>query len=158
MKGPSYRVFFGTLLVSVFLAINITQLFAGFGQAFPQSPLSLLLTMPLIGIAVVLAALPIYRYRRAVENYTDGPRPARPNPFYALRVLLLSRATALAGMVFVGWHLGALLWLTVFSVAPQGPVQLTSLGILSSLVMLAGGLIGQQFCRAPKGGSGDEAA
>lgn len=158
MKAPSYRVFFGTLLVSVFLAINITQLFAGFGQPFPQSPASLLITMPLIGIAVVIATLPIYRYRRAVENYTQGPRPARPNPFYALRALVLSRATALAGIVFVGWHVGALIWLTVFSVAPTTPVLVTSMGILSSLGMLAGGLIGQQFCRAPKGGSGEESA
>ena len=151
-------MFFGTLLVSIFLAINVTQLFAGFGQAFPQSPASLLITMPLIGIAVVIATWPIYRYRKAVESYTQGPRPARPNPFYALRVLVFSRATALAGTVFVGWHVGALVWLTVFSVAPSGPVQVTSLGILSSLAMLAGGLVGQQFCRAPKGGSGEEAA
>lgn len=114
--------------------------------------------MPLIGIAVVIATWPIYRYRKAVESYSQGPRPARPNPFYALRALVLSRATALAGTVFVGWHIGALLWLTVFSVAPSGPVLVTSFGILSSLVMLAGGLIGQQFCRAPKGGSGEETA
>lgn len=158
MKGPSYRVFFGTLLMSVFLAINITQLFAGFGQPFPQSPASLLITMPVIGIAVVIATLPIYRYRKAAESYIEGPRPARPNPFYALRALVLSRATALAGIVFVGWHLGALIWLTVFSVAPSGPVVVTSLGLLSALVMLVGGLIGQQFCRAPKGGSGEETA
>lgn len=151
-------MFFGSLLVTIFLAINVSQLFSGFGQAFPQSPTSLLITMPLIGIAVVIATWPIYRYRKAVESYSQGPRPARPNPFYALRALVLSRATALAGTVFVGWHIGALLWLTVFSVAPSGPVLVTSFGILSSLVMLAGGLIGQQFCRAPKGGSGEETA
>ena len=158
MKQLSYRVFFGTTLVSVFLAVNVVQLFAGFGQSFPQSPLTLLVTMPVIGIAVVLATLPIYRYRKAVEAHTQGPRPERPNPFYALRVLVLSRATALAGTVFAGWHLGALIWLVVFSVAPEGPVLATSLGILSSLVMLAGGLLGQQNCKAPRAGSDEDPA
>jgi hypothetical protein len=158
VKPISYRVFFGTTLGSVFLAINVVQLLAGFGQSFPQSPLSLIITMPLIGIAVVLATLPIYRYRKAVEEYKSGPRPERPNPFYALRALLLSRATALAGTIFVGWHAGALIWLVVFSVAPPTPVMVTSIALVSSIVMLASGLIAQQNCRVPKDGNPEERA
>lgn len=142
----------------VLLSINVVQLFAGFGQSFPQSPITLIITMPLIGIAVVLATLPIVRYRKAVEGHKAGPRPERPNPFYALRALVLSRATALAGTIFVGWHLGALIWLVVFSVAPIGPVTLTSVALVSSVAMLAGGLVGQNNCKAPKDGSGDQPA
>lgn len=150
MKPLSYRVFFGTTLVMVLLSINIVQLFAGFGQSYPQSPLSLIITMPLIGLAVVIATLPIYRYRKAVEQYASGPRPERPSPFYAVRALVLSRATALAGTIFVGWHLGALIWLVVFSVAPIGPVTLTSIALISSILMLVAGLIGQNNCKAPQ--------
>lgn len=157
MKPISYRVFFGTTLGSIFLSINVVQLLAGFGQSFPQSPLSLLITMPLIGLAVVLATLPIYRYRKAVEEYKLGPRPERPNPFYALRALVLSRATALAGTIFVGWHFGALIWLVVFSVAPAGPVSVTSIAVVSSIAMLIGGLVGQNNCKAPRDG-GEETA
>ncbi|HEY7854272.1 MAG TPA: DUF3180 domain-containing protein [Aquiluna sp.] len=155
MKPISYRVFFGTALISVLLSINIVQLFAGFGQSYPQSPITLIVTMPVIGIAVVLATLPIRRYRNAVENYSSGPRPERPDPFYALRALVLSRATALAGTIFVGWHLGALIWLVVFSVAPIGPVTLTSIALLGSIAMLAGGLIGQSNCKAPRDSDGE---
>lgn len=150
MKPISYRVFFGTTLISVLLSINVVQLFSGFGQSYPQSPITLIITMPLIGIVVVLVTLPILRYRKAVENYSSGPRPERPDPFYALRALVLSRATALAGAIFVGWHLGALIWLVVFSVAPVGPVTLTSIALLSSIAMLAGGLMGQSNCKAPR--------
>ena len=157
MKPISYRVFFGTTLGSIFLSINVVQLLAGFGQSFPQSPISLLITMPLIGLAVVLATLPIYRYRKAVEDYKSGPRPERPNPFYALRALVLSRATALAGTIFVGWHFGALIWLVVFSVAPAGPVSVTSIAVVSSIAMLVGGLVGQNNCKAPRDG-GEEIA
>jgi hypothetical protein len=157
VKPISYRVFFGTILVMVMLSINIVQLFAGFGQSYPQSPISLIITMPLIGVAVVLATLPIYRYRKAVEEHTSGPRPERPSPFYAVRALVLSRATALAGAVFTGWHLGALIWLVVFSVAPTSPVIQTSIALLSSIAMLIAGLIGQSNCKAPRDG-GDEPA
>jgi hypothetical protein len=157
VKPISYRVFFGTTLVMVLLSINIVQLFAGFGQSYPQSPISLIITMPLIGVAVVLATYPIYRYRKAVEKHISGPRPERPSPFFAVRALLLSRATALAGAIFLGWHLGALIWLVVFSVAPVSPVIQTSFALVSSVAMLAAGLVGQSNCRAPKDG-GDESA
>ena len=157
MKPISYRVFFGTTLGSVFLSINVVQLLAGFGQSFPQSPLTLIVTMPLIGLAVVIATWPIYRYRKAVEGHTSGPRPERQNPFFALRALVLSRATALAGAMFVGWHVGALIWLVVFSVAPAGPVLITSIAVLSSIAMLVSGLVGQNNCKAPRDG-GEEAA
>ena len=113
--------------------------------------------MPLIGLAVVIATWPIYRYRKAVEGHTSGPRPERPNHFFALRALVLSRATALAGAMFVGWHVGALIWLVVFSVAPAGPVLITSIAVLSSIAMLVSGLVGQNNCKAPRDG-GEEAA
>jgi hypothetical protein len=158
VKQISYRVFYGTMLGTVFMSINIVQLFAGFGQSFPQSPLSLIITMPLIGIAVVLATLPIYRYRKQVEEYSSGPRPARPDSEYAIKALVLSRATALAGNIFVGWHFGALIWLVVFSVAPIGPVTITSIALLSSLSMLVAGLIGQRNCRVPRDRNGEEPA
>ena len=157
MKPISYRVFFGTTLGSVFMSINVVQLLAGFGQSFPQSPLTLIVTMPLIGLAVVIATWPIYRYRKAVEGHSSGPRPERPNPFYALRALVLSRATALAGAMFVGWHFGALIWLVVFSVAPAGPLLITSIAVVSSIAMLVSGLVGQNNCKAPRDG-GEEAA
>lgn len=153
MKPLSYRVYFGTTLVMVLLSINIVQLFAGFGQSYPQSPISLIVTMPLIGVAVIMATLPIYRYRKALESYSSGPRPERPSSLYAVRALVLSRATALAGTIFLGWHLGALIWLVVFSVAPTGPVIQTTFALLGSILMLIAGLIGQNNCKAPRDGS-----
>ena len=61
----------------------------------------------------------------------------------------------MAGTIFVGWHLGALIWLVVFSVAPIGPVTLTSIALLGSVAMLAGGLIGQSNCKAPRDSDGE---
>lgn len=152
---PNLLGFFG---VGFVLSVSAIQLLAGNGMNFPVSPNSLLVTLPLTGIVVYLASWPIYRYRKAVEVFSQGPRPARPYPFYAFRVMVLARATTLAGSLFLGWHVGAGLWLLAFSVAPGALLGPTSFGVLGSAVMLVGGLLGQYNCRAPKSGEGEEPA
>lgn len=158
MKVLGWANLFGFFGVGLVLGISAIQLLAGNGLAFPLSPNSLLVTLPLTGIVVYLASWPIYRYRKAVEGFSAGPRPARPNPFYAFRVMVLSRATALAGSLFLGWHLGAALWLLAFSVAPGALLGPTGFGVLGSGVMLAGGLLGVLNCKTPKNGEGEELA
>jgi len=148
----------GFLGVGLVLSVSAIQLLAGNGLAFPLSPNSLLVTLPLTGIVVYLASWPIYRYRKAAEGFSKGPRPARPNPFYAFRVMVLARATALAGSLFLGWHLGAIAWLLAFSVAPGALIGPTGFGVLGAAVMLAGGIFGQLNCKAPKNGDGEEPA
>lgn len=158
MKLIGWPNLFGFFAIGLVLSVSSIQLLAGNGMAFPLSPNSLLITLPLTGIVVYLASWPIYRYRKAVEEFSQGPRPARPNPFYAVRVMVLARATALAGSLFLGWHVGAGVWLLAFSVAPGALLGPTSFGILGAGVMLAGGLLGQLNCRAPKNGDGEELA
>jgi len=146
--SPSYLVaFFGMGFVA---GLSSSQLASGFGQSFLVSPLTLLIVLPLIGIANFIASFPIYRYRRKSEKRVEGARPNRPNPFYAYRVLVVSRAVALTGALFSGWHLGQLVWLLSFSVAPAGLVNTTLLGVVGSLSMLGGGLISEANCRAPR--------
>ena len=158
MKVIGWPNLFGFFAIGLVLSVSSIQLLAGNGMAFPLSPNSLLVTLPLTGIAVYLASWPIYRYRKAVEGFSQGPRPARPNPFYAFRVMVLARATGLAGSLFLGWHVGAGVWLLAFSVAPGALLGPTIFGLLGAGVMLAGGLLGQLNCRAPKNGDGEELA
>ena len=158
MKVIGWPNLFGFFAIGLVLSVSSIQLLAGNGMAFPLSPNSLLVTLPLTGIAVYLASWPIYRYRKAVEGFSQGPRPARPNPFYAFRVMVLARATGLAGSLFLGWHVGAGVWLLAFSVAPGALLGPTAFGMLGAGVMLAGGLLGQLNCRAPKNGDGEELA
>lgn len=158
MKAIGTGNLFGFSVIGFVLGLSASQLLTALGQPFPLSPNSLLVTMPVIGIGIYLASWPIYRYRKSVEGYETGPRPSRPNPFYAVRVMLFSRATALAGALFFGWHLGAAVWLVLFSVSPASLVGPTLFGVLGALAMLTGGLVGQWNCRTPKGGDGEERA
>lgn len=138
------------LAIGLVAGLSSSQLATGFGYSFLVSPGSLLIVLPLIGIAIYIASYPIYRYRKKAEKFEPGPRPTRPNPFFAFRVLVVARAVALTGSLFAGWHLGQLMWLISFSVAPVGLVVPTLLGLLGSASMLGGGLLAEFNCRAPK--------
>jgi hypothetical protein len=144
----SYLIAF--LGIGFVAGISSSQLVTGIGQSFPLSPLSLLISLPVIALIMVLATLPIYRYRKKSEKYTGGPRPTRPNPFFAYRALVFSRAVSLTGSLFAGWHLGQLIWLFTFSVAPSQLVLPTIFGLIGGFTMLGGGLIGENNCRAPR--------
>ncbi|MFY8027375.1 MAG: DUF3180 domain-containing protein [Aquiluna sp.] len=138
------------LAVGLVAGLSSSQLATSFGYSFLVSPASLLIVLPVIAIGIYVASYPIYRYRKKAEKYESGPRPTRPNPFFAFRVLLVARAVALTGSLFAGWHAGQFLWLISFSVAPAGLVLPTVLGLLGSASMLSGGLLGEYNCRAPR--------
>jgi hypothetical protein len=131
------------LAAGAVLGLTAAQLATGLGYSFPLSPWSMILMLPLIGVAIYLATLPIYRYRKSLEKWESGPRPSRPNPFFAFRALVISRAIALTAALFAGWYLGGLIWLVSFSIAPSGLTTPTVFGAVGSLVMLGGGLGGR---------------
>ncbi len=139
------------LAAGAVLGLSGAQLATGLGYSFPLSPWSMILMLPLIGVAIYLATLPIYRYRKSLEKWESGPRPSRPNPFFAFRALVVSRAIALTAAVGAGWYVGGRVWRVSFSVAPAGLTTPTVFGAVGSLVMLGGGLAGEYNCRAPRG-------
>ncbi|MFM2022985.1 MAG: hypothetical protein RIR89_377 [Actinomycetota bacterium] len=145
---PSQLLMF--LAIGLVAGLSSSQLASSLGYSFLLSPNSMLIVLPVIAVAVYIASYPIFRYRKKAEKYETGPRPNRPNPFYAFRVLLVSRAVALTGSLFAGWHLGQLLWLISFSVAPAALVLPTALGLLGGGSMLGGGLLAEFNCRAPR--------
>lgn len=144
--------------ISTYLLIRFA---VGAGFKVPVSGLNLILTLPIIGAIVLILAIPIIRYRRSLRDLAKAPvgsaspRPKRVDPFYAVRVLLLAKATTIAGSLFAGWHLGA--------VAVQGsqPVIADSIwmnvaGLVGSVLMAIAGLITERICKIPDGGSAEK--
>ena len=143
-------------LAGIVLGLSVSQFASATGSAFLASQPSLILTLALIGITIYLLTLPILRYRIKLEK-NEKKQPKRPNPFYAFRLLVLSRAITLTGSGFIGWHLGQLIWLISFSVSPIGLVAPTLFGVGGSLFMLIGGLLAESNCRLPKDPDGETA-
>ncbi len=135
---------------------SVAQLTSGYGLAFPASDTFLATSLVAIGIAIYGATFPIFRYRRLVEKQiTQAVK--RPDPLLSFRLLVLSRAVMITALGFLGWHIGQLIWLWVFSIAPSGLVSPTILGAAASLLMYLGGLGAEFNCRLPKDPDGDSA-
>lgn len=125
------------------------------GGAIPISPLNIIITLPLIGILLVLMAIPMFRYRKALIARTKDvskPRPMPMNPFYAVRLVLLAKAIAISGAIFAGWHIGVV-WLQLTSpIVPSSTLQ-NVFALLGAIVMTACAIIVERICRITDDGS-----
>ena len=120
------------------------------GSATPISPMTLLVTLPVIGLVVLGLAYPIWNYRRALKTNLSKQgrsRPKRVDPFYAVQVVLLAKATAIAGALFSGWHLGTLIWQLGSPVIAFDSALRTALGLIGSLVMASCGYLAELICK-----------
>lgn len=75
-------------------------------------------------------------------------RPNPVNPFYALRVLVLAKATSVASAVMVGWHFGLIaLQLSTPVIAPN--ISNNILAMIGAALALAVALAVERICKLP---------
>jgi hypothetical protein len=100
-------------------------------------------TLVLLAVVVIGLAIPVRRSTR------EGSRH-RVDPFYATRVVILGKASALAGALLSGAGLGFLLELFVRSGMPSGDAYLRAgLGLAASVTLLVAGLVAEWLCTVP---------
>ncbi len=79
------------------------------GASIPVATNTVLITLPAIAIIELVIALPVFKYRSELQKFaTSGVRPKRLDPFYAMRVVVLAKATSIAGALFLGASIGLL--------------------------------------------------
>ncbi|MRG60142.1 DUF3180 family protein [Agromyces sp. CFH 90414] len=106
-------------------------------------PLSLPITLAGVAAIVLILAWPI---RRAVT----GASKQRVDPFRAMRVAVLAKASSLSGALMVGLGLGIALFLATRAVLPNpGTLWLALATSIGAAVLLAGGLVAEWFCTLP---------
>lgn len=114
---------------------------AGLPKYRPEYPLALSLLF-IAGI-VVAFALPIRRATRAEVR-------TRIDPFHATRVVLLAKASSLAGALLAGASLGLLVELLTRSGGLNTDSLLRTLAVLGgSIAVVAAGLVGEWLCTVP---------
>lgn len=100
-------------------------------------------TLALIGIVVVVLAVPVYRA-------THGPLRRPVDSFYATRVVVLGKASGLAGALLSGLGAGLALELLIHSgTATADTVLRVLVSLGGAVLLLAGGLIAEFLCRVP---------
>ena len=113
------------------------------GRPIIVPPLTLPITLVALAVAVVILAWPI-------RQSTRGKAKRRVNPFVAMRVAVLAKASSLSGSLFLGAALGMVLYILSRSVVSAvTSVWLASGTALGAAILLAGGLLAEYFCTLP---------
>jgi hypothetical protein len=136
------------VLVAV-LSFLAVRLLVGNGMPVPASPSNLLVTLAAIAVILLGLSIPIWRYKTLLAKYSKGPRPKRVDPFYAVRVLLLAKASAITGSGFMGWHLGAIIAQLSLPVGFTAALLQNSFGVVASVALTVAAIVAEQICRLP---------
>ena len=136
-------------LPTTIAAFFVASFMVGRGLQVPVSPINLLITLGAIAAVLLALSIPIWRYRNALKQ-ASSQRPKRVDPFYAVRVLLLAKASSLAGVIFASWHLGVVLFQLSGAVVVQALVLQNAFGFIASVMLVAAALITEQICRLPQ--------
>lgn len=145
-----------TLVVLVVLGAGaglvLQSVLAALGQPKLRPEFTLAITLVLIAAAAVTLAVPV---RRA----TRGNPAHRVDPFYATRVVVLAKASAIGGALLSGAGLGFVIELVLRSGDPGGDAFLRVFSVLGGgIALMAGGLVAEALCTVPKDGGDDPGA
>ena len=149
MKPTKLSLLLLISLPTTIAAFFVASFMVGRGLQVPVSPINLLITLAAISAVLLALSIPIWRYRSALKQKST-PRPKRVDPFYAVRVLLLAKASSLAGVLFAGWHLGVIVFQLSGAVVVQGLVLQNVFGFIASVMLVVAALITEQICRLPQ--------
>jgi hypothetical protein len=113
------------------------------GQPIVVPPITLAVALALLGVIIPVLAWPVRNVTR------DGSSPGYIDPFYATRVLLVSKAGSLTASALTGGAIGVLAFLIGRAVIAWPQVLVTSLTLAGGILMLAGALLAERWCAIP---------
>jgi hypothetical protein len=117
---------------------------AAMGRATFTPAASLPTILILLGVVIVVLAVPIARATR-------GRAARRIDPFRALRVAMLAKASSLVGAAATGFGLGLLSFLLTRPVTPSvGSMGSIIATVVCGVVLVVAGLVAEQLCTIRK--------
>jgi Protein of unknown function (DUF3180) len=137
----------GILLVSAALGLAagflLDQVLTSTGRATFTPAVSLPMMLVLLGAVVVVLAVPI---RRATRGSGSGV-----NPFRAVRVAMLAKASSIVGAAIGGLALGLLLFLVTRPVTPSlGSMATVIATAVCGALLVAAALVAEHLCTIRK--------
>lgn len=153
MTRTSLRFIAVLVFLSAVAAFFLEWVLVRWGEPMVVPPLTLTVTFLVLAVSIPALAWPV----RAVTRPRKGRPPARVDPFYATRVVLLAKATAVASSVFAGAGLGVLG--SVFSrpVVVWTSVWWSGALVVASVAALVGSLVAERWCELPPSSEGSDA-
>lgn len=154
MKPTRILTLVGWAVSAVTAGYLVPSIMVANGGQTPQAPLNLILTLPIIAALLVAFSVPMIRYRRGLAAAAKDSKLQRPkpiNPFFAVRLLVLSKAIAIAGSIFSGWYLGVV-WLQLTAPVITDAVLANILALIGALLMAVCSVVVERMCRINDGG------
>jgi len=145
VKRTGAGVLAATCAIGVAAGFLVDQVLTATGRPTFVPGVTLPILLVLLGAFVIVLARPI---RRATRG-TAGARPV--DPFRALRIAMLAKASSIVGSAFAGFGAGLALFLVTRPVTPSvgswGAVIAT---IVCGALLVAAGLVAEHLCTLRK--------
>jgi hypothetical protein len=129
-------------VVGVAVGIAVQAALAQSGQPGVRPPLTLAIGLSLIGLVDIILAWPI---RKAAK----GTAKARIDPFYATRVVVLAKASSIAGALLAGAAAGFAVYLLSRTVPAVGSIGFFISMFTGAIVLMVCGLVAEHMCTLP---------
>ena len=156
MKPISPLIITAWVLVSGIVGFGYSTFAVNNGLEVPISGITLALSTALIAVVLLGLAVPIWKYKRSITKALTTTKPLPVNPFYAVRVLLLSKAAAITGAMLIGWHAGVLVKQFTAPVVVNDATTPNITALVAAVFLLIAGFVVEQICKLPSDKSKDE--
>ena len=156
MKPISPLIIAVWVLVSGIAGFGYSTFAVNNGLEVPISGITLALSTALIAVVLLGLAVPIWKYKRTITKALTTSKPLPVNPFYAVRVLLLSKAAAITGAMLIGWHAGVLVKQFTAPVVVTDATTPNITALVAAVLLLIVGFVVEQICKLPSDKSKDE--
>jgi polyferredoxin len=134
------------LLVGGAIGFGMEIALVGAGMQAVVPPYTLPITVVAAALIVVALAIPI---RRSIS----GRSTARINPFRAMRVVVLAKASSLVGALIAGWAAGvAIFFFTRPVIADTASIWASIVGAAGGAILLVAGIVAERLCTLPPDG------
>jgi hypothetical protein len=113
------------------------------GSAATSAPFTLALSLAVIGVLVLVFAVPVRRAVRDRENHMV-------DPFYATRVVVLAKTSSVVGSLLFGASVSVVGYLlTRAVVAAVGSIFSSGACVVGAVILAVCGLIAENMCSIP---------
>jgi hypothetical protein len=150
VKRTSPLALFTAAVLGLGAGFLVDQLLTAGGRATFTPAIGLPILLVLLGLAEILLALPIRRATRATVKVDI-------DPFRAVRIAVLAKASSLVGAVVAGFALGLLLFVSTRPATPDSgallPIILTA---AAGVALVVTALVAEHLCTLRKDDDDDD--
>jgi hypothetical protein len=137
---------------STLISVAVVAAVAGFAldAALASRRLSVLAMSPALGLTLIGIGIALVIMATPVRRHVKGTATRRVDPLYATRVVVLAKASSIAGALFGAFSLGLLTYLLTRSVvAGLGSTVPCAVAVGGGVVLTVCALVAERMCIAP---------